>query len=156
MTPTTVLISLAEESTVEDAVKENVPINHTRIPLTRQSHTIRTYLLYTDLLENHMAGETKKLLAELSMPIRTIDEDLPVYNAMLILIENRDKILLVVNEFGEELGIVTDEDVLETIAGREIIDEEDEHVSLRDKAALQWKQSQTDESSSEDEEPEVS
>ncbi len=156
MTPTTVLLSLAEESTVEDAVKKNVPMNHTRIPLTRESHTIRTYLLYTDLLETHMAGETSKLLAELSMPIRTIDEKLPVYDAMLILIENRDKILLVVNEFGEELGIVTDEDVLEAIAGREIIDEEDEHVSLRDEAAEQWKKSQAKEGSPDKEEPEAS
>ncbi|MFP6752599.1 MAG: CNNM domain-containing protein, partial [Pirellulaceae bacterium] len=156
MTPTTVLLSLAEESTVEDAVKKNVPMNHTRIPLTRKSHTIRTYLLYTDLLETHMAGETNKLLAELSMPIRTIDEDSPVYDAMLILIENRDKILLVVNEFGEELGIVTDEDVLEAIAGREIIDEEDEHVSLRNKAAEQWKKSQAEKASPDKEEPEAS
>jgi CBS domain containing-hemolysin-like protein len=156
MTPTTVLFSLAEESAVGDAVKQNLPIKYSRIPLTRESHTIRTYLLYTDLLEKHLAGDDSTPLSELSMPIRTIDEDSPVYDAMLILLENRDKILLVVNEFGEELGIVTDEDVMEAIAGREIIDEDDEHVSLRDEAIEQWKQSQTEDASPDKEDPEAS
>jgi CBS domain containing-hemolysin-like protein len=119
-------------------------------------HTIRTYLLYTDLLETHLTGEGEKLLATISMPIRTINETSPVYNAILILIENRSKIPLVVNKFGEELGIVTAEDVLEAIAGREIIDEEDEHVSLRDAAAQQWKKSQAEDVSLGDKEPEAS
>tara|TARA_B100000809_G_scaffold206838_1_gene209025 strand:+ start:1795 stop:2973 length:1179 start_codon:yes stop_codon:yes gene_type:complete len=142
MTPTTVLVTLAEESTVAEAVERAMPIHHSRIPLTRESHTIRTYLLYTDLLETQLKGDGEKLLTAISRPIRTVNETSPVYGAMQILIENRDKILLVVNEFGEELGIVTDEDVLEAIAGREIIDEEDEHVSLRDEAVQQWRQSQ--------------
>ena len=34
--------------------------------------------------------------------------------------------------------------MLEAIAGREIIDEEDEHVNLREKAARQWKKSQAE------------
>ena len=144
MTPTTVLVSLAEESTVAEAIEHRMPISHSRIPLTRESHTIRTYLLYSDLLETQLAGDGDKLLATISMPIRTIDETFPVYDAMLILMDNRDKILLVVNEFGEELGIVTDEDMLEAIAGREIIDEEDEHANLREKAARQWKKSQAE------------
>jgi CBS domain containing-hemolysin-like protein len=156
MTPTTVLFSLAEESSVGDAITHNLPINYSRIPLTRESHTIRTYLLYTDLLEKHLAGDDSTPLSELSMPIRTIDEDSPVYNAMLILLENRDKILLVVNEFGEELGVVTDEDVMEAIAGREIIDEDDEHISLRDEAIDQWKQSQAEDASPDKEDPETS
>jgi CBS domain containing-hemolysin-like protein len=156
MTPTTVIVTLAEESTVAEAVEQKMPIHHSRIPLTRESNTIRTYLLYTDLLETQLTGDREKLLAALSRPIRTIHENSPVYDAMKILIENRDKILLVVNEFGEELGIVTDEDVLEAIAGREIIDEEDEHVSLRDKAAQQWKKSQAEDSGRTDTEPEES
>jgi len=156
MTPTTVLVTLAEESTVTEAIEQKMPMHHSRIPLTRESHTIRTYLLYTDLLETQLAGDREKLLAALSRPIRTIHETSLVYDAMQILIENRDKILLVVNEFGEELGIVTDEDVLEAIAGREIIDEEDEHVSLRDEAAQQWKKSQAEDSGHTDTEPEES
>jgi len=150
MTPTTVLFSLAEESTVEDAIKKKLPINYSRIPLTQDSHTIRSYLLYTDLFEAYLAGDNEKPLADLSLTIRTIDQTTPVYDALLILIENRDKILLVVNEFGEELGIVTDEDVLESIAGREIIDEDDEHRSLRDEAAQKWKDSQTDKADGDD------
>ncbi len=153
MTPTTVLVTLAEESTVAEAVEQQMPIHHSRIPLTRESHTIRTYLLYTDLLETQLEGDGEKLLTAISRPIRTVNETSPVYDAMQILIENRDKILLVVNEFGEELGIVTDEDVLEAIAGREIIDEEDEHVSLRDEAVHKWKESQGEDPGSPDTEP---
>ena len=58
-----------------------------------------------------LAGERDRLLATISMPIRTIDENSPVHDAMPMLIENRDEILLVVNECGEEPGIVSDEDV---------------------------------------------
>ena len=55
--------------------------------------------------------EVPPWLATISMPIRTIDENSPVHDAMPMLIENRDEILLVVNECGEEPGIVSDEDV---------------------------------------------
>ena len=50
---------------------------------------------------------------------------------------SRNQILLVANQFGQGLGIVTAEDILETIAGRAIADENDEHASPRDFALQQ-------------------
>ena len=46
---------------------------------------------------------------------------------------------LVVNEYGDPLGIATMEDLLETMLGIEIVDESDIHVDMQERARELWR-----------------
>ncbi len=137
MTPMTVLFSLAEEMTVKAAFESHVPIEFSRIPLQGAKGTLSRYLLYTDLLEAYQAEKRDQKLREFSYPLTAVPDSTTVYAALNSATESRNQVLLVTNEFGQGLGIVTAEDILEAIAGRTITDEDDAHASPRDFALRQ-------------------
>jgi len=137
MTPMTVLFSLAEEMTVKAAFESHVPIEFSRIPLQDAKGNLSRYFLYTDLLEAYQAEKRDQKLREFSYPLPVVADSTTVYAALNSATVSRNQILLVANQFGQGLGIVTAEDILETIAGRAIADENDEHASPRDFALQQ-------------------
>ena len=137
MTPMTVLFSLAEEMTVKAAFESHVPIDFSRIPLQDAKGNLSRYLLYTDLLEAYQAEKRDQKLRDLSYPLPVVSDATTVYAALNSATVSRNQILLVANHFGQGLGIVTAEDILEAIAGRAIADENDEHASPRDFALRQ-------------------
>ncbi len=137
MTPMPVLFLLAEDLTVAAAIEGHAPIKFSRIPLKDDRGGVGCYLLYTDLLEAHRTGKSDQTLRELSHPLTTLADSTTVYVALNVVTESRNHMLLVINEFGQGLGVVTDEDILEAIAGRTIIDENDAHARPRDLALQQ-------------------
>jgi CBS domain containing-hemolysin-like protein len=71
--------------------------------------------------------------------IPTVQEDLPITGLFNKLIEKREHIAVVAGEFGGLSGIVTLEDVIETMLGLEIVDESDEHEDMQTLAREVWK-----------------
>ena len=60
------------------------------------------------------------------------------------LLEKKEHISIIIDEYGSLRGIVTMEDVIETMLGHEIVDEKDEVVDMQEFAKEQWEKAQKD------------
>nr|MBC8328849.1 CBS domain-containing protein [Planctomycetota bacterium] len=89
------------------------------------------YVLRTDILEQAAAGREETTLRELARPLHALPEVGSVARALDRFISGGDHMFLVVDEYGGTAGVLTLEDVLETLLGREIVDESDSAVDLR-------------------------
>ena len=83
-------------------------------------------------------GEIRTKLEQLARKILIVHETLPLVRLFDMLLDRREHIALVVDEYGVASGIVTMEDVLETVMGVEIVDETDETVDMQRLARQQW------------------
>jgi len=116
-----------------------MPIKFSRVPLRNQEGHFKRYFKYTDVLKSHYESAYERTLLELAFPLKSTADSSSVFDSLQIITEGRDEMVLVLNEFGQEIGIVTREDILEAIAGKAIADEDDEHASPRDHALEQSK-----------------
>ena len=141
MTPRTVVFALQQDLTVEAVLQEHPEINFTRIPLYAENRDEVTGLvLKTDLLLNQHSNDSKAKLRDLKREIRGIHEKTPLSKVLEELLDNRSHILLVVDDYGGMDGIVTLEDVVETLIGIEIVDEADTIDDMRRLARQKWQE----------------
>jgi len=143
MTPRTILLALPESLTVGELLESGEVPPFSRIPISPGgADEIRAYVLRQDVFERGIAGETGASLAELGRPIHVVPETRSVAGALEDFIANRSHILLVADEYGGTSGLLTLEDAMETLLGREIVDESDRVADLQDLArkrqGLHW------------------
>ena len=140
MTPRTVVRLAAEDRTIKDFHETAGELPFSRIPLFEgevKEH-ISGYFLKVDLLENLVQGKGDHRLSSIRRDITVVHETFPVPELFRGFLEKREHIALVVDEFGGMAGIVTMEDVLETLLGMEIIDESDSSVDMQALARKNW------------------
>jgi len=139
MTPRIVLKSESEDTTVEDFFNRNMNLRFSRIPLYKTKADNITGLVLKDEIFKEMAlGNGDKLLSELKRQIIIVNRDLPIPTLFEKLVESRNHMALVVDEYGSVSGIVTMEDVIETLLGLEIMDESDNIDDLQRLARKSW------------------
>jgi CBS domain containing-hemolysin-like protein len=122
---------------------------HSRFPVydSDDSNTIVGTLYLKSLVGEKQSGPVKKLM---SNKVFFVHEELDLMHALDAFIKTKHHLFVVVNNFEEFVGIITIEDVLEQVLGRQIVDEFDNYDNLREVAALRAKkerskkQSQTD------------
>jgi CBS domain containing-hemolysin-like protein len=78
-----------------------------------------------DLYEAERQGHGEELVSQYVKPITRVSEKLPVQQLLDQFIRHRGHLFLVEDEFGQFAGVVTLEDAIETLLGREIVDESD-------------------------------
>ena len=91
------------------------------------------------LLKQQEKGSQARL-RDLKRDIRAVHERTPLSKVLVSALENRSHILLVVDDFGGMEGIVTLEDVVETLIGIEIVDEADTIDDMRRLARQKWQE----------------
>ena len=139
MTPRTVMISGKEDTTVMDFFKANQNLRFSRIPIYRETKdNINGFFLKDELLIKLVYDEDRTLLKDIMREIMIVNEQLPLPDLFDKFIENREQIALVVDEFGGTAGIVSMEDVIETLLGLEITDEMDKIEDMRMLARKNW------------------
>ncbi len=127
MTPRTVVFSLDKKLTLEEACNKSGQWEHSRIPLyDKGPEDVMGIVLTQDLFKALAEGKGGTLLAELKRPIRFVVETARLNNVLMDFIGSREKLFAVIDEYGGLSGIVTLEDILEDILGREILDESDQ------------------------------
>lgn len=141
MTPRTVVLSLPASMTVGQAMEKHPKLQFTRIPLySDQPDHIEGFLLKTDLLLAHTRNHDDAPLREFKRDIITVPETASLSRLLETLMDSRAHIAHVVDEYGGAAGLVTLEDLIETLLGLEIVDEADKTVDMQALARQRWKQ----------------
>ena len=145
MTPSTVVASAIETMTLREFYEADDEEFHSysRIPVyDAEEEYIKGYVLRAEVLDNLSDDKFKLRLADLIRPILTFQESESVSNIWEKMLQKKEHISVIVDEYGSMRGIVTMEDVIETMLGVEIVDESDEAVNMQDMAREKWEQQQ--------------
>lgn len=139
MTPRPVLFALEANRTVEDVLEEHPEIAFSRIPIfLKEIDSIIGYVLQSDLQKTRWTGDKSSPLISMKRAILSVPHSLPLSKFFDHLLDSREHIALVVDEFGGTAGIATMEDVVETLLGLEIVDEADTSEDMQALARSQW------------------
>jgi CBS domain containing-hemolysin-like protein len=139
MTPRTVVFSVPQNSTVSETVAAHPDLRFSRIPVYgKDREDISGFVLKSDVLLRaaRLEGETR--LSELMRPITVAPGILPLHEVFARLLKERAQLALVVDEYGGMEGLLTMEDVIETLLGLEIVDEGDAVQDMQELAREQW------------------
>ncbi|MBN1340454.1 MAG: HlyC/CorC family transporter [Bacteroidales bacterium] len=139
MTPRTVLVSASEEMPLSEFFTRKEFLQYSRIPVfSGNIDNITGYVLKYDVLEGLAKDEFTKPLRDIKREILISYENFTIANLLEQLLGKREHISLVVDEYGGVEGIVTLEDIFETMLGLEIMDETDSMPDLRYLARERW------------------
>ena len=133
LTPRIVVFRVDENLKIGELREEIVTWNHTRVPIFHEDEPDRVerYVMQRDVLRSIIRGQDEISLKDLSRPMKNVPEFMRADQLLLQMFEQRDHICAVIDEHGGFAGIVTLEDVIEEIVGREIMDEYDLVGDLR-------------------------
>ncbi|MBN1277857.1 MAG: HlyC/CorC family transporter [Deltaproteobacteria bacterium] len=135
MTPRTVVFSLSEHLTLEEAKSITTKWEHSRFPVyDDDSEDIVGIVLTKELFISLAEGKKDMHLTELMRPVHFVVETARLNAVLMEFLELRQHLFIVVDEYGGLSGVVSLEDILEEILGREIIDESDGVADKRDLA----------------------
>ncbi len=117
------------------------PLAFSRIPVYADNRDeITGFVLKADLLIDQLKNGGHTPLRDLKREIRAVHERTSLSQVLENVLENRAHILLVIDDYGGMEGIVTLEDVVETLIGIEIVDEADQIDDMRRLARQKWQE----------------
>ena len=132
MTPRTVVAAAAESDPVEALYHNGERHRFSRIPLyTDTKDHVTGYVLRLDALNAVIEGNGSQPLATLRREIITVGETFGITDLFNTLRDRQEHIAAVIDEFGGLAGIITMEDIIETLLGLEIVDETDTTTDMR-------------------------
>lgn len=139
MTPRTVMFSLEEDTTVREALAKRGSMVFSRIPIWKESpDQITGYILKDQLLLRAARDELDVSLRSFAREPLMVPDTIALPSLFEKLLDHREHIAVVVDEYGGVDGVVTMEDVLETLIGLEIVDEMDSVQDMRAMARAKW------------------
>jgi len=139
MTPRTVMKTEIDSMTIEAFFNDNHNIRFSRIPIYTSSQDNITGLVLKDDIFKEMAFDHgHKKLSDIKRDIIIVNRHMPIPSLFEELVKNRNHLALVVDEYGSVNGLVTMEDVIETLLGLEIMDESDNVADLQLLARKSW------------------
>ncbi len=139
MTPRTVISALAQDMTIQESLKQIIQTPFSRLPLYR-SHIDDTtgFVLKDDVLIFAAQKRGNEKLKVLKRDILAVPSSISLTTLFERFLKERQHIAVIVNEHGGIDGLVTLEDLMETLMGMEIVDETDNVVDMRSLARKQW------------------
>ncbi len=142
MTPSSV-VEMAEESmTLKEFYQHTDYSNYSRIPIYNEENDdfIKGFVLKQDILEKLSEDKFNMRLSEIARPILTFQETESLSKIWETLLEKKEHISVIIDEYGCFRGIVTMEDVIETMLGTEIVDEKDTVTDMQELARERWEE----------------
>jgi CBS domain containing-hemolysin-like protein len=135
MTPRPVMFALDAYTTVAEALPLVTDRGFSRVPIYEENREhITGYVILHDLSMAQVRQQTAMPLRSLAKSIVFVPETANCFNVLMMFLEQRLHIAIVVDEYGGVAGLVTLEDLLETMLGTEIVGEADRVVDLRQSA----------------------
>ena len=141
MTPRTVMVAASENMTVREFHDSHPNLRFSRIPIFEDSlDHVTGYVLKNDLLIRLVNKEDSTPLSTIKRDMIAIKENFPIPELFNHFTEKREQVALIIDEFGGTAGLVTLEDVIETLLGLEIVDESDHTVDMQVLARKKWEE----------------
>lgn len=143
MTPRVVVVVANEELNLKEFLKNEIFLHFSRIPVYNNTKDNITGFVFRDTVFEKLADDRFELkLKDIKRDIIKFSDDTNVFKAWDILLEQKVHIALITSEFGGMEGIVTLEDIIESLLGFEIMDERDKIKNMQQYAKERWKQKQ--------------
>ena len=141
MTPRTVIFSLDDSLAFSDVISEHTDIPFSRIPIY-QHHPdkIHAFIRKDELLLNVAKGHLSEPLHTIARPLLTVPSTKNLLELQRDMSKGHYQVAMVVNEYGDIKGMVTMEDIVETMLGLEIVDETDSHPDMQELAKKRWQE----------------
>lgn len=141
MTPRTVMIIANESLTVAQFYEKNSELPVSRIPVYEgKPDHITGMVLKNDILLQLAKDKDSTTLASLRRPVYTVKATDTLHQLLETFVQKHSHIAIVIDSYGSVVGLVTMEDLFETILGMEIMDESDEVEDLQKYARKQWEE----------------
>ena len=139
MTPRVVAAIAPENMTLRQFYKQEDLSHNSRIPVYADSPEFITgYIMRNDVLENLAEDKFDTRLRSIKRKIAAFHEETSVSDVWESLLNTKDQIALIIDDYGCFQGILTLEDIIETILGMEIIDENDTITDMQQYARERW------------------
>ena len=137
MTPRTVVHKVKPGMTIKefDCFLCNTPFS--RFPIVDEKE--ETFLGYIHKSSSYEASNDDDLVDKYARPMRSFSDEAHLEDVLNSMLEDHNHMALVIDAFENWVGIITLEDILETILGKEIVDETDQVADMRLYAKLKWK-----------------
>ena len=141
MTPRTVIKIIDENQTLEEYYSANKDLQFSRIPIySKNTDNITGYILKDDLLKSLAEDKHSMKVSDLKRQMIFVTKNTSIPLIFEKFMETKEHIALITDDFGSVIGLVTMEDVIETLLGMEIIDEHDKHEDMQQLARKKWKE----------------
>jgi len=143
MTPRVVLSIADENIYLKDFHRDKDYLKFSRIPVySENKENITGYVFRQQVFEKLAENQHELKLKEIKREIVVVPNTTVLFRLWEKLIEQKEHIALIVDEYGGLDGIVTLEDIIETLLGLEIIDETDTIIDMQKYARDKWKEKQ--------------
>jgi len=143
MTPRVVMATADESQPLSEFLKNKRYLKFSRIPVfADDEENITGYVFRQTILEKLAEDHHTMRLGELRRDIVVVPYTQTLFHVWEKLLEKREHIALIIDEYGGVDGIVTMEDIIETLLGMEIVDEKDTITDMQKFARERWKQRQ--------------
>lgn len=139
MTPFSVAVIEDEDTSIQDFHRSHKNLKFSRIPIYKEKpNNISGFVMKDDLLEEMVEDKGTQPLRSLKREIPITSMETPIPQLFENFVEKRTHLSIVVDEFGNTVGLVTMEDIIETLLGFEIMDESDLIEDMQKMARKNW------------------
>jgi CBS domain containing-hemolysin-like protein len=143
MTPRIVVITANEEMTLQEFLKNKEFLHFSRIPIYQSNRDNITGYVFRELVFEKLAEDQFDLkLKDIKREIVVFPKNITLFDALEELLQKKEQISLVIDEYGGMDGITTLEDIIETLLGFEIVDEKDQVDDMQQYALKRWQEKQ--------------
>ncbi len=139
MTPRVVVTIADEHMSLEDFLRNKEFLHYSRIPVyANNRENITGYIFRQNVFEKLAEKEKNLKLQDIRREIVVVNSLQTLLSVWELLLDKKEHIALIVDEYGGVDGIVTMEDIIETILGLEIVDEHDRITDMQQYAREKW------------------
>lgn len=143
MTPRIVVVTASEDMTLQEFLKNKEFLHFSRIPVYKDNRENITGYVFRELVFEKLAEDQFDLqLKDIKRDIIHFPESMTLFDAWEEMLQKKEHISLITDEYGGMDGVTTLEDIIESLLGFEIVDEKDKVEDMQQYAAKRWQEKQ--------------
>lgn len=140
MTPFSVAVIAPEDISIEDFYNSSMNSVFSRIPVFKDTrNNITGFILKDRVLTEIIENRGSSLLSSIKQDVPIVPQDNSISDLFEKFVQDRSHLAVIVDEYGNTIGLVTMEDIIETLFGLEIMDETDDIADMQLLAKENWK-----------------